>query len=78
MKNLRLKYRILLVYSIPLALSIVVAVLVFFSIRQVQYESKLVENRRDILNDTKDVAYNAAKMQRAVRGYLYLQRMKFL
>ena len=72
-KNVRLKYRILLGYSIPLSLSIIVAVLVFFSITKVEHRLKEVETSHGILDDIKDLSFSVTTMQRASRGYLLMK-----
>jgi methyl-accepting chemotaxis protein len=72
-KNLKLKYSILLGYTIPLALSVIVAVIVYTNIKKVEYQSKMAENANQIHVDIKDLIINVGKMQRAARGYLLLK-----
>ena len=72
-KNLRLKYRILLGYSIPLLLSVVVAIVVYENIR-FEKESWIRERTtHGIIISIKDWEYSIVKLQRAARGYLLMK-----
>ncbi len=72
-KDLRLRFRILLGYSIPLLLSVIVAVVVYANIRSLQSISEKAEAAHAIVDDVKDLLFSTAKMQRAVRGYILVK-----
>ncbi len=72
-KDLRLRYRILLGYSIPLLLSVIVAIVVYANIRSLEAISENAELKHAIMDDIKDLHFSIAKMQRAVRGYILVK-----
>lgn len=72
-KNLKLRNRILLGYSVPLLLSVAVVIAVYINVKAAQRQSELVEAAHAIVDDVKDLAFDVAKMQRASRGYLLLK-----
>lgn len=69
-KNMRYKYKILLGCCAPLVLTIIMAAVVFTSIKTAQRNSHEVEKENLVIYNAKELAYSASKMQRSVRGYL--------
>jgi methyl-accepting chemotaxis protein len=69
-KNLKLRNRILLGYSVPLLLSIAVVIIVYMNVRTAQRQAELLENAHEVVALVKDMGFNVAKMQRAARGYV--------
>ncbi|MBI5560061.1 MAG: methyl-accepting chemotaxis protein [Deltaproteobacteria bacterium] len=72
-KNLRLTYRILLGYSIPILLSAAVAAAVYSSVRTVERESSLAEASHSTVYNLNKLELNGSNMQRDARGY-YLSK----
>lgn len=72
-KNLRLKIRILLGYSIPLLLSILVAIVIYANIRTARESWRLEDDAHAIVDNIKDYEFSIAKMQRAARGYILMK-----
>lgn len=66
----KLKNRILWGYSIPILLSLGVAVLVIVSTRNVENQLKLVELAHEIERETRDASFDLVSMQKTARGYV--------
>ena len=75
-ENLRLKYRILLGYSVPLLLSVVVAVVVYSCISTVEQQETLVDKGNLIRIETLEMEVNVIRMQSTARGYLLVKDEK--
>lgn len=69
LKNLKLRERILLGYSIPLLLSIGSATVVYISTNQVKEEVRTAEIGATLLRQSERMALSIALMNRAVRDY---------
>lgn len=70
-KDLRLRERILLGYSIPVLLSLLSAIFVYIQgVKQVEIRSQEVEILHRQVGDVKNLALSISAMQRAARGYL--------
>jgi len=72
-KHMKLRYRFLLGYSVPILLFFIVAVLVYANARTVVQESELVEDAHAIIDRSGDIRLSASLMQRASRGYLLIK-----
>ena len=68
--NLKIRDRILWGYSVPIALSIGAAVLVYFNVQTVREKFQEVEFSHTNVESSKDLKYSFAGMQRSQRGYL--------
>lgn len=68
--NLKLRGRILWGFSVPIFLSVGVAGLVYVNANEVKKQYQLVEDAHLILDDTKDMAFDIAQMQKTARGYM--------
>jgi len=69
-KDLRLKARILLGYSVPVLLFVLVAIIVYANIRIAKEQLNLEYKSHKIVQDIKDWELSIEKMQRSARGYL--------
>jgi CHASE3 domain sensor protein len=69
-KNLKLKYGILLGYSIPLILTVVVAIVVYANVKKVEEQYRIVEARHQIVENFSLLAISTLEMQSAMRGYI--------
>ena len=72
-KNLRLKSRILLGYSVPLLLFVVVAIIVYANIRTVREQFKMEDKSHSDVELGKEWETSISRMQRAARGYLLIK-----
>lgn len=68
--NMKLRYRILLGYTIPMALFLAVATVVFVDVRHLSDSSDLAQKTFKIVNLAKDVELGVSTSMRATRGYL--------
>jgi len=66
----KLKNRILLAYAIPLALSIIVAFVVYAQVKQVQRRTELVGGARETVQYINLATYGLSSMVESARGYL--------
>ncbi len=73
-KNMKLKYRILLGYAAPIILFIIASVVVYSFLRTVHKASVEAEEKREIISGIDGFLYNAARMQRAARGYIIVRQ----
>jgi methyl-accepting chemotaxis protein len=69
----RLKTRILLSYLVPLSLSLIVAIIVYAQVRQVQSQLELVSEAREIIENLNLSTYGLSCMMRSARGYLLVR-----
>ena len=69
-KDLRLKYSILLGYAVPLILTVIVSIVVYVNIKKVEEQSKIVEEKHQIVENFNLFALRAMEMQSASRGYI--------
>jgi methyl-accepting chemotaxis protein len=73
----RLRTRILRGYSIPICLSIVTAILVYFQgVEQVQRQTEKLSILHQNISHVKDLAFSISAMEKAARGYL-VKRNKY-
>jgi methyl-accepting chemotaxis protein len=77
-KNMKLRYRILLGYVIPLALFIGVAIMVFYDANVVSQNSALVQRTSDIIASERAAELAASSFVRAFRGYLLNRDNQYL
>lgn len=70
LKEMRLKYRILLGYAAPIVLFIIASVVVYSFLRTADEARAAAEEKRAIMSVIGGLMYNSAKMQRAARGYI--------
>jgi len=75
-KNMKLRYRILIGYIIPLALFIVVAIMVFTTARDVSHNSELVQRTSGIIDRARLAEIAVISLVRSTRGYLLTQESK--
>jgi len=78
LKNLNLKYRILLGYCVPLLLFIAVIAIIYGNMKRLEDHLSIVESTHSIVGDIKEMMFNIAKMQKAVRGYLLMKNERSL
>lgn len=76
--KLKLRSQILWGYSVPILLSIGVALVVHGNVETVEKQTQLVEEAHLIVDDVKDIALSLADMQRSTRGYLLLKNQESL
>lgn len=69
-KNQKIRFRILLGYSVPLFLFVLVALAVYSSLRSYEKVHESTVRSISIVNLANEISFNIAKMQRAARGYL--------
>jgi methyl-accepting chemotaxis protein len=69
-KNQKIRFRILLGYSVPLFLFVLVALAVYSSLRSYEKVHESTVRSVSIVNLSNELSFNIAKMQRAARGYL--------
>jgi methyl-accepting chemotaxis protein len=69
-RNQKIRFRILLGYSVPLFLFILVALAVYASLGSYAKVHDNAKRGNAIVNWSSELSFNVAKMQRAVRGYL--------
>jgi CHASE3 domain sensor protein len=69
-KNLKLKYSILLGYTIPLVLIIIAGVIIYANVKKVEEQSKLVETSNRIIENVLHIKSNISSIQRSSRGYI--------
>src|SRR3989339_963966 len=69
-KNQKIRFRILLGYSVPLFLFVLVALVVYASLRSYAKVHDITIKGNTIVAKSKDLSFNLAKMERSVRGYL--------
>lgn len=72
-KTLRLKSRILLGYSVPVLLSVVVAIIIYANVRTVNEQFKIEMKSHSDVELGKEWEVSITKMQRAARGYLLIK-----
>jgi len=70
LQSLRLKYSILLGYTIPLFLLALVAVVIYGKAKELQQQTALLETADAIVADAHQAIYGVTAMQRAARGYM--------
>jgi methyl-accepting chemotaxis protein len=75
-KNMKLRYRILLGYIVPLALFIGVTINVFIIAHEVSLNSELVQKTRDIIDHDRSAELAVISLVRSTRGYLLTQESK--
>ena len=66
----RLKTRILLSYLVPLSLSLILAIIVYAQVRQVQSQLELLSESHEIIENLNLSTYGLSCMMRSARGYL--------
>jgi methyl-accepting chemotaxis protein len=71
--TLKIRDRILWGYSVPIALSIGAAVLVYFNVQTVREKSQQVEFSQINVENSKELKYSMARMQGTMRGYLLVK-----
>ena len=69
----KLRTRIVLSYLVPLSLSLIVALVVFFQVRHVQSQLELVNEAHEVIENTNLSTYGLACMMRSARGYLLVK-----
>lgn len=69
-KNMKLRYRFLLGYSVPILLFFIVAVLVYANAKEIARKSELLEATHAKIDRTGDIRFSAAQIQRGARGYI--------
>jgi methyl-accepting chemotaxis protein len=72
-KNIKLRYRILLGYAVPLALFLAVAVLVYSDVRQLSDSAEFDHKTFNVVNLTKDAELGISAAISANRGYLLVK-----
>jgi methyl-accepting chemotaxis protein len=77
-KNLKLRYRILLGYAVPLILFLAVAALVYVDVGHLSDSSDLAQKTFKIVNLSKDAELGVSAAMRATRGYLLSRDEKLL
>lgn len=77
-KNMKLRYRILLGYIVPLALFVGVAIMVFSDANEVSKNSALVQRTSDIIASERSAVLAASGFVRSFRGYLLTKESKHL
>lgn len=77
-KNLKLRNRILLGYSVPILLSIMVAILVYVNAARVARQTDLLETNHEILEEMDHLELSYSKVARASRGYLLVKDESYL
>lgn len=77
-KNMKLRYRILLGYAVPLVLFLVVAILVFVDVRALAESSEIVQRAFSVANESQHVELDVGKSIRATQGYLLTKDSKYL
>ncbi len=68
--NLKLKQRILLGYSIPLLLIVLVGILVFYNVRVSQHQVEITDIFDKKIRATNELAYNTIILERTTRAYM--------
>ena len=71
--NMKLRYRFLLGYSVPIVLFFIVASVVYMNADELSQQSELLEAAHANLERFNDVTIGASAMQRAARGYLLVK-----
>jgi methyl-accepting chemotaxis protein len=66
----KLKYRILLGYSLPIIISLGVSIIVYFKAQELLTQKELVDQAYLINENIKELAFDVQAMQRTSRGYL--------
>ena len=69
----KLKTRIVLSYLVPLSLSLLVAIVVYAQVQQVQGQLELVGEAHEIIENTNLSTYGLSCMMRSARGYLLIK-----
>ena len=69
-KDLKLRERILIGYSIPLLMSIGIAVLVYSNVWQVDLQNKRERIGQQMVKESDAIAWSIARVHRSARGYL--------
>lgn len=77
-KNLKLRNRILLGYSVPILLSIMVAILVYVNTARVSRQTDLLETKQEILDKIDNLELSHSQIVRAARGYLLVKDESYL
>lgn len=70
LKEMRLKYKILLGYAAPIALFIIASVVVYSFLRTADKAKAVAEEKRAIMSDMTHLELSEAGMQRSARGYI--------
>jgi CHASE3 domain sensor protein len=70
LKNLRLKYRILLGYTVPLLLSVIVAVVVYSCVKTVEQQEAKMDNTAYAKAAVLDLQVDMVKTENSARGYM--------
>lgn len=73
LKKLRLRYRIVLGYTIPLLLSVIVAGIVYNNVQTSEYQTAYAEDVHGNVDKAKDLTISILQMQRSLRGYVLLK-----
>jgi len=71
--NQKIRFRILLGYSIPLVLFVVAAAVVYGNLKSLQRLNVDTERSNEAFLEIKDVSLSLAKIQRATRGFLLVK-----
>jgi len=69
-KNMKLRYRFLLGYSVPILLFFIVAALVFANAKDISRQSEWTESAHANLDSFKDIRTSASQVQNGARGYM--------
>jgi len=69
-KDLKLRYRLLLGFSVPVLLLIIMVLMVYFNLRSVNENSRRVEEARLVIYEAQNLDLSQVRMQRAVRTYI--------
>ncbi len=77
-QNLRLKYRILLGYAVPLLLSVVVAVVVYSCVATMKQKEAGVDTANEICKKIMNMESHLSQMASATRGYLLVKDKMYL
>ncbi len=72
-KNMKLRYRILLGYAVPLVLFLIVSVIVYVEVGNLSDSSDLAQKTFKIVNLSKDAELGVSAAMRATRGYLLVK-----
>ncbi|MFB2937692.1 methyl-accepting chemotaxis protein [Aerosakkonemataceae cyanobacterium BLCC-F154] len=69
-RNLKLRDRIILGYSVPLLFSVAIATVVYYNVAKVESQNEREVLGYEIVRNTDMIALSLARLQRAARGYL--------
>ena len=77
-KNMKLRYRILLGYAVPLVLFLIVAILVFVDVRELAESSEIAQRASLAMEQGTHIELQVSAVLSATRGYLLTRDSKYL